>query len=187
MADADGDQFHRAARFDMADGSAQMPLEIIAAVHRQGRIVHRSAVRDHHQDAAVFRAGKQPVMCPQQRLAVDILLQQALAHHQAEIFPGAPPRCIGLLVNDVPQIVEPSGLGRPAGRQPRLAALAALPGPGGEAQDLGLHCAALQRAGEDVGADGGDRDRAAAHGARIVDQQRHHRVAKLGVALDLVR
>jgi hypothetical protein len=64
-----------------------------------------------------------------------------------------------------------------------LARLPALPGLGGEAEDLDLDAAALQRAGEDVGAGRGDRDRPAAHRAGIVEQQRHHRVAELGVAL----
>jgi hypothetical protein len=60
-----------------------------------------------------------------------------------------------------------------------LADLPALPGTGGEAENFDLDAATLQRAGENVGAGGGHRDRSAAHGARIVDQQRDHRVAEL--------
>ena len=48
------------------------------------------------------------------------------------------------------------GQGRALRGQPGLAALAALPGAGGEAEDLDLHAATLQRAREDVGADRGD-------------------------------
>ena len=78
-------------------------------------------------------------------------------------------------------------MGGPPGGQPSFAALPALPAAGGEAEDLGRHSAAFERAGEDVGADRGDGDRPAAHRARIVDQQRDDGVAELGVALDLVR
>ena len=53
----------------------------------------------------------------------------------------------------------------------------------GEAEDLDLDAAALQRARQDIGAAGGDHDRAAAHRAGIVEQQCHHRVAEVGVAL----
>ena len=74
------------------------------------------------------------------------------------------------------------GLARTAGLEPGLAALAALPGAGGEAEDLDLDAAALERAGKDVAADRRDGDRAAAHRAGIVDQQRHHGVAEIGVA-----
>ena len=45
----------------------------------------------------------------------------------------------------------------------------------------------FQGPGQDVGRHGGDRDGASAHGSRIVDQQRHHGVAKVGLLLHLVR
>ena len=122
-------------------------------------------------------------MRPGQRLAVDVLLEQPLAHHQPEIFPRSPPGRVGALVDDVAQIVEAAGLGRLAGLQPGFARLPALPGARGEAEDLDLDAAALQRAGENVGAGRGDGDRPAAHRAGIVEQQRHHRVAEIGVAL----
>jgi hypothetical protein len=120
-----------------------------------------------------------------QRLAVDVLLEQALAHHQPEIAPRMPPRLVRGLVDDVADVVDAAGIGRAAGFEPGLAALAALPGAGGEAEDLDLDAAALQRAGEDVAADRRDGDRAAAHRAGIVEQQRHHGVAEIGIALDL--
>src|SRR3712207_8993381 len=50
VADADGDQLDRRARLDPADHLAEVALQIGAAVHRQGRIVDRRAVRDHHHD-----------------------------------------------------------------------------------------------------------------------------------------
>src|SRR6478735_1334727 len=72
------------------------------------------------------------------------------------------------------------------GGGPILAALPALPRPRGEAENLGLHAAAFERAREDVGADRGDADRAAAHRAAVVDQQGDDGVAEVGVAFDLV-
>ena len=124
-------------------------------------------------------------MRPVERLAVDVLLEQALAHHQAEILARAPPRRIGGLVDDVAQVVEPAGIGRLAGREPGLARLPALPGARGEAEDLDLDAAALQRARQDVGAGRRHRDRPAAHRAGIVEQQGHHRVAEGRVLLVL--
>src|SRR5437899_12993287 len=98
-------------------------------------------------------------MRPDQRLAVDVLLEDALAQHQPEAAPGAPPRRVCGLIDDVPQIVEPSRIGRLASGDPALARLAALPGAGREAEDLDLDGAALQGAREDVGAHRRDRDR----------------------------
>ena len=130
---------------------------------------------------------EQPLVRPVERLAVDVLLEQALAHHQPEILARAAPGRVGRLVDDVAQIVEPSRIGRLAGGKPGLARLAALPGPGGEAEDLDLDAAALQRAGEDIGAGRRHRDRTSAHRAGIVEQQRHHGVAEGRVLLLLER
>src|SRR5581483_11731581 len=102
---------------------------------------------------------EQPAMRPGERLAVDVFLEQPLAHHQAEVAPRAPPRRIRRLVDDVAEVVEPAGVGRLAGLQPGLARLPAFPGPGREAQYLDFHAAAFERAGKDVGAGRGDRDR----------------------------
>src|SRR6266481_9537792 len=104
-------------------------------------------------------------MRPEERLAVDILLEDALAQHQAEAAPRPPPRRVGRLVDDVAEIVEPAGIGRLAGGDPALARLAALPGAGGEAENLHLDAAALQRPRQDIGAGRRHRDRAAAHRA----------------------
>ena len=79
------------------------------------------------------------------------------------------------------------GIRRLAGREPVLARLPALPGARGEAEDLDLDAAALERARQDVGAGRRDRDRPAAHRAGIVEQQRHHGVAEVGVLLVLER
>ena len=100
-----------------------------------------------------------------------------------EITPRAPPGHIGGLVDDVAQIVEAARIGGFARGKPLLARLAALPLPRREAEDFDLDAAALQRAGEDIGAAGGDHDRPSAHRAGIVEQQRDHRVAEGRVAL----
>ena len=187
MADADGDEFDLIAVFDLLDYLAQMLFEVIAGVDRQGAVIDRGAVGDHHQDAAMFRASEQAAIGPHQRFAVDIFLQQPFAQHQAEVFARAAPGGVGGFVDDVAQIVQAAGVARLAFGDPAFAGLTAFPGAGGEAEHLGLHRAAFQGAGEDVAAHGGHRDRPAAHGAGIVDQQGHHGVAEIGVAFALER
>ncbi len=134
---------------------------------------------------ALLGARHQPLVGPDQGLAVDVLLEQALAHHQAEVLARAPPGLVGRLVDDVPKVVQPPRLAGLALFDPVVAGHAALPGAGGEAQDLDLHRAALERAGQDVGADRGHHDRTSAHGAGIVQQQGHDRVAEIHVLLFL--
>src|SRR3546814_12557380 len=103
----------------------------------------------------------QAAVRPQRRLAVAVLLQDALAQHQAEVLAGAPPGRVGGLVDDVAQVVEAAGIGRLAGADPALARLATLPHARREAEDLHLHAAALERARQHVGAHGGQIGRAA--------------------------
>src|SRR5262249_62000743 len=91
-------------------------------------------------------------MRPAQGLAVDILLQDALAQHQPEIAPGTPPRGVGRLVDDVAQIVEASRVRRFARSDPALARLPALPGAGRKTEDLDFDAAALQSARKNVAA-----------------------------------
>ena len=131
-------------------------------------------------------ASQKAMVRPQQRFPVDVLLEDALAQHQAQALPGAPPRLVGPLVDDVPEVVETPGVRRLALRQPQLPRLAPFPGPRREAENLDLDSAALQGAGEDVGARRRDADGTPAHGAGIVDQQRHHRVAEIRFLLLLV-
>jgi aerobic carbon-monoxide dehydrogenase large subunit len=92
MADADGDQFHRLAPLDHGDHIAQVLFQIVGGVHRQGGIVHRRAIRNHHHDLARLWPCHHAAMRPFQRLAVDIFLEQALFHHQPQIGARAPPR-----------------------------------------------------------------------------------------------
>jgi len=162
-----------------------VPVQIEWLIGRLGRVVHRRAVGDDHQDAPLLGPRHQPIVRPQQGLAVDVFLQQALAHHETQVLLGPSPRRVGGLEDDVAQVVQAARIGRLARRDPRLARLTALPGAGGEAEDLHLHAAAFQRPREDVSADGRDHDRAPAHGTGVVQQQGHHRVAEGAVALGL--
>src|SRR5437868_15455686 len=120
-------------------------------------------------------------MRPDQRLAVDILLEDALAQHQPEAAPGAPPGGIRRFVDDMAQIVEPPRVRRLAGGDPALARLPALPGAGCETENLDLDPATLESPGEDVPAHRRHGDRPAAHRARVVDQQGDDGVAELGL------
>src|SRR5207248_2143024 len=144
------------------------------------------AVRDHHQDAALLRPPAQPIMRPNEGLAVDVLLEDAFAQHQPEAAPGAPPRGVRRFIDDVAQIVEPPRVGRLAGANPALARLPALPRARRKAEDFNLNAAAFEGARQDVGAHRRDGDRPAAHRPRIVDQQGHDGVAEIGLALALV-
>jgi ParB/RepB/Spo0J family partition protein len=115
---ADRGQLDFADALDVADDVAQMLFEVVARVDREGRVVDRGPVGDHDQDAALFGALAQPVVRPQERLAVGVLLEDALAQHQPETAPGAPPGCVGGFVDDVAQIVEPPRVRRLAGGDP---------------------------------------------------------------------
>ena len=164
-----------------------MLFQIAAMVDRQGAVIDWCTVGNHHQNAAVFGAGDQAVVRPKQRFAVDILFQQAFAHHQAKVAFGMTPWLIGFFVDDVAQVVEAAGHGLPSSREPIFTRLAALPRTGGEAQYLGFNAAAFQRACQYVGADCRDADRPSAHRSAVVDKQGHHGVAEIGFAFDLVR
>src|SRR5215510_8438380 len=122
-----------------------MALQIVARIDRERRVIDRRAVGNHHQNAALLAPSHQTFMRPVKRLAVDVLLEQALAHHQAKILARAPPGGIGRLVDDVAQVVEAARIGRLAGCKPSLARLSALPGTRRESQDLDLDTTPLGR------------------------------------------
>src|SRR5580704_11165136 len=89
VADTDRDQLNRRAGLDFLDDVAQMALQIVAGIDRQRGVVDRRAVGNHHQDLALFGAAQQPLVRPVQRLAIDVFLQQPLAHHQPQILARA--------------------------------------------------------------------------------------------------
>src|SRR5262249_21909523 len=140
-----------------------------------------------HQDLALFAPAQQSLMRPIERFAVDILLEQSLAHHEPEILACATPGRIARLVDNMPQIVEPPRIRRLARSEPRLARLPALPCARGKAENLHFHPTALERAREDVRARGCDRDWASAHRARIVEQERDNGIAEASLLLVLER
>ena len=120
MADADGDQLDRRALLDLLDHVAEMPLQIVAAVDRERRVVDRRAVGDHHQDR---RCSGRPSSrrCAQSSASPSMFsFKQPLAHHQRKVAPHPPPGRIGGLVDDVAEVVQ-------AARMRRLAGPAAIP------------------------------------------------------------
>src|SRR5256885_14909858 len=121
-----------------------MFFEVVAGIDRESRIINRGAVGDDHKDATLLAALAQPVVRPDQRLAVDVLLEDALAQHQPEAAPGAAPGGVGGFVDDVAQIVEAPRVGRLAGGDPALARLPAFPGACRKAEDLDLDAAAFE-------------------------------------------
>src|SRR3984957_8539363 len=183
MANADGDELDRRARFDFLDDIAQVGLQIIAGIDREGGVVDWRAVGNHHEDLALLGAAEKTLVRPVERLAVDVLLEQALAHHEAKVLARAPPRRVRRFVNEMAQIVETSGIGWFPCLKPGLARLSAFPGASREAENLDLDAAALECARENIRASRRNRDRTAAHGTRIVYEQRHRRVAERHILL----
>jgi hypothetical protein len=93
------------------DHVAQMALEIIAGFAES---VESSTGAPSLITIRMRRCSgrsEQAAMRPHQRFAVDVFLQQTLAHHQAKIAPRAPPRRIRAFVDHVTQIIEPPGCG----------------------------------------------------------------------------
>src|SRR5437588_10395460 len=121
MADADRDQLGRRARLNVVNHPAEMAFKVVAWIDRERGIIDRRTVRDHHQNLALLAAGKKPPVCPVQRLPVDVLLEQTLAHHEAQILARPPPRAAWGFVDEVAKMVEPPRIGGFPGAEPRLA------------------------------------------------------------------
>ena len=120
MADTDGNQFDRRLGFNILNHIAQMFFQIIAGIDAECAVIDRRTVGNHHQDTALFGPRQQAVMRPNQSLAVNVFLQQALAHHQAKIFARAPPWRIGTFIDDMAQIIEAARMAGFAVRSSRL-------------------------------------------------------------------
>src|SRR5688572_3449744 len=91
VADADRDQFDGRSPFNVGNDLAQVTLQIVSRVDRKGGIIDGSTVGYDHQNAALFGTAKKPVVCPYESFAIDVLLQQPLAHHQTKIAASTPP------------------------------------------------------------------------------------------------
>src|SRR3546814_6369499 len=85
MADANGEELHVRAVFDPFDNLPQMTLQIGAAVNGQGGIVDWRTVTDDNHYEVILGPADQAVMRPEERLDIDVFLEQPFAHHQAEI------------------------------------------------------------------------------------------------------
>src|SRR5262245_45213207 len=83
VADADGSQLHTGPPFDVLDDDLQVGLEILVAVGRERRFIHRRAVGDDDEDAAGLAAGEQAAVRPDQRLAVDVLFEHLVVQKES--------------------------------------------------------------------------------------------------------
>ena len=110
VADADGDQLHRGVILDLVDRVLQMLFEVVRRIHEQRRVIDGQTVGNDHQQLALLGASHDAIVRPDERLAVDILLQQVLSHHQAKIALRPAPGVIGALVDDVAKVVQAPGL-----------------------------------------------------------------------------
>ncbi len=124
VADADGDQLDgralsRSPRSPCADAAPGSLPELTDRVESSTGAPSEIIIRMRRRSGRAMQA----VMGPGQGLAVDVLLQQLLAHHQRRAALGAAPGRVGGLVDDVAKIVEAAGRGRLARREPGLAGL----------------------------------------------------------------
>ena len=76
----------------------------------QPQHVHEESLAEASLVVSSSQWRPQAVVRPDERFAVDVLLQEFLAHHQAEVAPGMAPRVVGGPVDDVAQIVEATGI-----------------------------------------------------------------------------
>ena len=188
-ADADRRQLHRALALDRVHHILEVQVQILVAVGGQGGLVHRRAVGHHHQDLADLAAAAQAAVGPLHGLAVDVLLEHLVAHEESQRHTRAAPGNVGRLHHHVLERVEPARRIRVAVGRPLPRRLAAVPLARREAQDLAVHAAALEHPREDLDGQGGNLHRAAAHRARVIDQQRHHRAGegRFGLLLERPR
>src|SRR3546814_486934 len=145
---------------DWSSDVCSSDLQIGAAVNGQGGIVDWRTVTDDHHYAAILGPADQAVMRPEERLAIDVFLEQPFAHHQAEIASRPTPGFVGLLVDDMAQVIQAAWMGRPACGQPVFPRLSPFPGACRETEYFCLDATAFQGARQYVGADRGEIGRA---------------------------
>src|SRR3546814_11799237 len=135
-----------------------MTLQIGAAVDGQGGIVDWRTVTDDHHYAAILGPADQAVMRPEERLAIDVFLEQPFAHHQAEIASRPTPGFVSLLVDDMAQVIQPARMGRSACGQPAFPQLSPFPGACRETEYFSLDAPAFQSPRTYLGPVGGYTD-----------------------------
>src|ERR1019366_1297220 len=142
------------AGFNPLGDALQMSLQIQRIVRFDRRFVERRAIGNDQQYAPPLRTPQQALMRPQQRLTIDVFLQQLGLEHQSQPLTGSPPRFIRALVDDVTQLSNASRLSRSTASDPARARATAAPAAGGETQYLRLDPAALKHPAEQLGANG---------------------------------
>src|SRR3546814_7582216 len=118
-------------------------------------------------------------MRPEERLAIDVFLEQPFAHHQAEIASRPTPGFVSLLVDDMAQVIQPARMGRAACGHPVFPRLSPFPGTCRETEYFCLDATAFQGARQYFGTDGGAADGPGAHGTGIIYQHISPRVTEL--------
>ena len=109
VADADRDQLDRRARLDPADHLAQMPLEIGAAELTDR--VESSTGAPSEITIRILRSSTRPIsrLCAQSSASPSIFsLSSPSRIIRPRLLARPPPGLVGLLVDDVPQVVEPA-------------------------------------------------------------------------------
>src|SRR3546814_9864094 len=109
-------------------------------------------------------------MRPEERLAIDVFLEQPFAHHQAEIASRPTPGFVSLLVDDMAQVIQPARMGRAACGQPVFPRLSPFPGSCRETEYFGFYATAFPGGRQYVGPDGVVADAPAWLGTEIIDK-----------------
>src|SRR3712207_472517 len=75
VANADGDELHGRLCLDIAYDLAKVTFEVASGIDGQRRVVDRSTVGNHHEDATLLGTSEEAVVCPNQGFSVNVLLQ----------------------------------------------------------------------------------------------------------------
>lgn len=79
MAETNSDQVKLRAPLQPADYATKMLTEIVGQVVIQRAVVGRSPVGEQYEHPAVRADAPEALICPEQRLTVDVLLEQSLS------------------------------------------------------------------------------------------------------------
>src|SRR3546814_11145262 len=103
-------------------------------------------------------------MRPEERLAIDVFLEQPFAHHQAEIASRPTPGFVSLLVDDMAQVIQPARMGRAACGHPVFPPLSPYPGACRDTRYFAFNATTFKVARHHVGPGGVTADGPAATG-----------------------